>query len=219
MHMLGGSGSMRNCLAIAVLGGGSLSAASLCTTTTLDQYAGTSCSIGNYLFTFGGGAYNYLQDLTPAPASSVLVTPVGTGTSGSPTGFIFAAPGWIADNAGATFADINLAFSVGFNPGFDPSQVINRADMALGVNIGLPDGFGNGVLGGETFFNPSDPVAPAINLTILGNDDATSLGFGGTALSGSAVLNQSSYDISKDIFLAAFSSSTAQVTGITETFT
>ena len=47
------------------------SAAPLCTANNMAVYQGTSCQIGNFLFTFGSSAYIYTPDLTPALAGDV----------------------------------------------------------------------------------------------------------------------------------------------------
>jgi hypothetical protein len=185
----------------------------------MDVYEASSCSIGNFLFTFGSSAYAYMADVTPAAASNVLVTPTGTGAVGSQTGFVFTVIGggnaWQANFAGNGYADINLAFQVGLVN--TTHTEIDSGTMALDVNITNPDGNGNLVLGAETVGGPG---GGAINLTVFANNNGASTGYvGGTPLSGTAGLANTSFTISKDILVGALTGGTTTVNSVTETFT
>ena len=199
--------------ALVLFAAGSLSASPLCTSVgaTLDQFIGTSCSVGNYLFTFPSGGSSYTS---PVPASDVTVTIVGNGLSpSSPTGFLFTSS-WVADPANGGYSDLNISFDVsiaGLN-------YINSGTLAMGVNHSQPDGLGDFVIADETLGGSG---GGEINLTIYGNNDAQSESYAsGTALNGTASVYGQSFTLSKDIFLGALDgSSTTTVNSLEETFT
>jgi PEP-CTERM motif len=195
-------------------------AAPLCTSGTMASYTSKSCMIGNFLFTFGANPYQYAQDDTNVPASAVTVTPYGTGTADDPTGFTLSAPGWVASNpdvSGNHAADINVTFDVSL---LLPSQYfINGTSLTLALTIANETGE-SGVLAGENINNNADSSAlGSINLTAVGNTDASSLLLGGTALTGTSAFQATNVHVNKDLNIVAFDTNSVQVNSFRETFT
>ena len=195
-------------------------AAPLCTSGTMASYTNTSCMIGNYVFTFGASPYIFAPDDTNVPASAVTVTPYGTGTANDPTGFTFSASNWIASNpdvAGLHVADINLSF--GATLLLPSPYFIRNTSLTLDLTIANESGQ-SGVLAGENVNNSVDSSAlGSINLTAVGNTDASSLLLGGTALTGTANFQATSVNVNKDLNIVAFDTNSVQVNSILETYT
>lgn len=101
-------------VAVALLAVATASATNVaCPTEALNLYetsftsAATACQIGDVLF--WNFTYNpYPTGAMPA-ASSVTVTPAGTGLQENPTGFTFTASGWLA-NGTTTLGDVALTY-------------------------------------------------------------------------------------------------------------
>ncbi len=184
------------------------------------SYANSTCTIGNYEFTFGTSPYIWGPGDSDVPASAVTVTPYGTGQAGDPTGFLFAAESWTNTNAtgdGTTLADINITFSTALLAA--PAYKIDNTSLTLGVSIQNETG-NSGVLAGENVHD-SDTSASlgGITLTVLGNTDGSSMGLGGDPLSGSDYFQAKDVNIDKDIALVANDQNVIQVNSILETFT
>jgi hypothetical protein len=182
-----------------------LSAAPLCTSvTTLDTYVGTSCAIGNLVFTFpGAGAYT-----GTGTASNVQVQTFGSGAVGDPTGFIFSyvgtpANGWTASGG---LTDINLGFSVALGPanvGFDPAGfAITTGNLSIDDTITSPAVL-NRTLAAETI---SGAGQIQLNVTSTG------------VTSGSLGLSGSTYTVTKDVLVKDLAGGSNTVNSITETF-
>ena len=209
-------------VAMLLIAGLPAAASSLCTTGTLDTYTTVSganydCSIGNLMFLFpASGAYTLNGSTGSTAQTSVTVTPVGTGAAGSPTGFIFtytgSGAGWTAANGVNPLVDINLSFTASLEAA--APYAITSSTLAISDNISNPNGLKNKISAGETVTG-----AGQINLNIFDSTDALSIGWGGTALSGSIALDGTSYAVSKDILVKASNSGTTTVNSITETFT
>lgn len=196
------------------------SAVSLCTSGTMATYANTTCTIGNFQFSFGGTVYIYGPGDVSVPASAVTVTPYGAGTANDPTGFTFSANNWTTTNAtgdGLTSADINLTFDALL---LAPLPY-NISNTALTLNVSIANETGNsGVLAGENVTNNLNSSSlGSIDLTVLGNTDASSLLLDGTPLSGIDYFKARGVNINKDINLVAFDQNKVQVNSILETFT
>jgi hypothetical protein len=199
--------------------------ATTCATTTMAALISSGgCTIGDLLFTFGNGAYIFSKDDINVTASQVVVTPTGTGLVGSQTGFIFTTTnnGWVANNpdvsGNGNSADINVTFDATVIPaGFK----INSTTLAIGPVITGEAG-STGMLAGESITDiASSHNFGNINLTIIGNNDAQSIGNGGTALSQTAFGLSSGVNINKDIAILSLDGppSSAEVHSLTETFT
>jgi hypothetical protein len=192
----------------------------VCGVGTMASYAHSSCTIGNFLFTFGNNPYIYAPGDVNVPASSVVVTPYGTGTPNDPTGFLFSANNWKTTNTGQEFtaADINLTFNAQL---LAPSIFqIHNANLTLSVSIADPDSGTAGVLAGENISdNLTLSTLGSINLTVLSDTDSGSVAAGGTPLSGAAYFQSRNLQVNKDINLLAIGPNSVQVHSILETFT
>jgi len=215
------------CAVLALLGGQVVQAAPLCTTGTMAAYISQgSCSIGNITFSFGSNAYIFAKDDTAVTAAQVTVTPVGTGlTANAQTGFTFAASnnGWTAtnpDSSGQNSADVNITFTASI-----ALPTVKLSSTTVTVDPTLVNFAGStGILVGEgvTDVATSNSLG-AINLSVVGNNDAQSMANGGSKLSGGASFSSADVSVNKDIVILALDgpvpAASATMTNLTETFT
>lgn len=207
-------------LGLAFLFGQTASATPVCTSGTAASYENTTCTVGNFQFTFGSNLYLYGADDVNVPASAVTMTPYGTGTPGDPTGFTFSAANWIAtnpDRSGLNSADINISFSALLLAPLP--YAIRNTSLTLDVTIANASG-NSAVLAGENVTNNANSSSlGSIDLTVAGNNDAESILAGGTPLSGTTYFQAYNVGINKDINLLALDTNSVQVNSILETFT
>jgi hypothetical protein len=187
-----------------------------CQTGTATSYSGLQCSIGDYSFSFpslaaGSGFYVYTPGDVAVRYREVTVTPVGDGSAGSPTGFIFSAANWTASDSLSGFADVNITFNV--NLDLDPQKfVIDTGAMSLSSTLTNPAGT-TYVGGGETFTN---------NLTSgnIGKLNLTDSDPGTNVTSGQVHLGATNINVNKDIVIVgADEGSIAKLNSLEETFT
>ncbi len=211
-------------LVVAAFSSQTASASPACLVGTIASYTNSFCQIGNIEFHFRAiNPYQFQPDDVNVNDTDVIVTPVGLGTPLSPTGFLFAAAnaGWLANNPDLNpnhphQADINLTFD---------ARVLDAGGQFISTTlemvVTIPSAGTAFVNAAENVINNNggSPIGD-INLLILGETDATSQGFGGTALSGSASLaGATDVNINKDLLLwALVDPSSVQVNSIQETF-